>query len=212
MLTLMLAETDGSKPKKEHTDEDGNDHSGTMKIDATCCDAEVRYPTDSNLLEDGSRLIDRLLDKFCARHKMKKPQTHRTEARQAFIGLIKKKRKGKKLIDKTKLIQIRCLQADFQLFLDFLGKQSSTLLACFSRHDYKCLQAAFKMYEQQKMMFEQNVRRCADRIISIYQPHLRPIVRGKTKATVEFGAKIGASIVSGYTYVDHVSWDAYITD
>ncbi|WP_276911528.1 IS5 family transposase [Hallella colorans] len=209
MLTLMLAETDGSKPKKEHTDEDGNDHGGTMKIDATCCDAEVRYPTDSNLLEDGSRLIDRLLDKFCARHKVKKPQTHRTEARQAFIGLIKKKRKGKKLFDKTKLIQIRCLQADFQLFLDFLGKQSSTLLACFSRHDYKCLQAAFKMCEQQKMMFEQNVRRCADRIISIYQPHLRPIVRGKAKATVEFGAKIGASIVSGYTYVDHVSWDAY---
>ena len=179
MLTLMLAETDGSKPKKEHTDEDGN------------------------------KLIDRLLDKFCVRHKVRKPQTHRTEARQAFIGLIKKKRKRKKLIDKTKLIQIRCLQADFQLFLDFLGKQSSTLLACFSRHDYKCLQAVFKMYEQQKMMFEQNVRRCADRIISIYQPHLRPIVRGKAKATVEFGAKIGASIVSGYTYVDHVSWDAY---
>ena len=114
--------------------------------------------------------------------------------------------------DPKKLIQIRCLQADFQLFLDFLGKQSSTLLACFSRHDYKCLQAAFKMYEQQKMMFEQNVRRCADRIISIYQLHLRPIVRGKAKATVEFGAKIGASVVSGYTYVDHVSWDAYITD
>ena len=65
------------------------------------------------------------------------------------------------------------------------------------------------MYEQQKMMFEQNVRRCADRIISIYQPHLRPIVRGKAKGTVEFSAKIGASIVSGYTYVNHVSWDAY---
>ena len=209
MLTLMLEEVDGSKPKRERTDEDGNDHGGTMKIDATCCDAEVRYPTDSNLLEDGSRLIDRLLDKFCARHKVKKPQTHRTEARKAFIELIKKKRKGKKLIDKTKLIQIRCLQADFQLFLDFLCKQSSTLLACFSRHDYKCLQAAFKMYEQQKMMFEQNVRRCAHRIISIYQPHLRPIVRGKAKAKIEFGAKVGASIVNGYTYVDHLSWDAY---
>ena len=25
-----------------------------MKIDATCCDAEVRYPTDVDLLEDGS--------------------------------------------------------------------------------------------------------------------------------------------------------------
>ena len=61
------------------------------------------------------------------------------------------------------------------------------------------------MYEQKKMMFEQNVRSCADRIISIYQPHLRPIVRGKAKAKVEFGAKIGASIVNGYTYVDHLS-------
>ena len=58
-------------------------------------------------------------------------------------------------------------------------------------------------------MFEQNVRSCADRIVSIYQPHLRPIVRGKAKAKVEFGAKIGASIVNGYTYVDHLSWNAY---
>ena len=73
MLTLMLAEVDGSKPKRERTDEDGNDHGGTMRVDATCCDAEVCYPTDSNLLEDGSRLIDRFLDKFCTRHNIKKP-------------------------------------------------------------------------------------------------------------------------------------------
>ena len=186
MLTLMLAEADGSKPKKERTDEEENNHGGTMKIDATCCDAEVRYPTDCNLLEDGSNLIDRLLNKFCTRYKITKPRTHRVESRQAFIQLTKKKRKGKKLVDKTKLVQIRCLQAD-----------------C------KWLMAAIKMYEQQKMMFERNVRSCADRIISIYQPHLRPIVRGKAKAKVEFGAKIGASIVNGYTYVDRLSWDAY---
>ena len=209
MLTLMLAEADGSMPESEHTDEDGNGHGGTLKVDATCCDAEVRYPTDTNLLEDGSHLIDRLLDKYCDRHHIKKPQTHRVEARQAFIGYTKKKRKGKKLIDKTKLIQIRCLQADMQIFLDFLGRHASNLLACFSRHDHRCLQAAFRMYEQQKMMFEKGVRTCADRIISIYQPHLRPIVRGKARAKVEFGAKIGASIVNGYTYVDHLSWDAY---
>ena len=28
--------------------------------------------------------------KFCARHKVRKPQTHRMEARRAFILLIKK--------------------------------------------------------------------------------------------------------------------------
>ena len=209
MLTLMLAEADDSKPKAEDTDDEGHEHGGTLKVDATCCDAEVRYPTDTNLLEDGSRLIDRLIDKFCARHHIRKPQTHRVEARQAFIECTKKKRKGKKLTDKTRLTQLRCLQADIQVFLDFLGRHASNLLECFSRHDRKCLQAAFRMFEQQKMMFEEDVRTCADRIISIYQPHLRPIVRGKAKAKVEFGAKTGVSIVNGYTYVDHLSWDAY---
>ena len=29
-VTLMLAEADGSKPKKEHIDEEGNDHGGTI--------------------------------------------------------------------------------------------------------------------------------------------------------------------------------------
>ncbi|MBP5770263.1 MAG: hypothetical protein J6W75_02745, partial [Bacteroidaceae bacterium] len=40
---------------------------------------------------------------------MRKPQTHRVEARQAFISCTKKKRKSKKLIDKTKLTLLRCL-------------------------------------------------------------------------------------------------------
>lgn len=65
------------------------------------------------------------------------------------------------------------------------------------------------MYEQQKQMFDEKTHTCANLIISIYQSHIRPINRGKAKAKTEFGAKIGASIVDGYTYIDHYSWDAY---
>ena len=145
LLTLLLSEADGSKSKKVHTDEDGNDHGGTMKVDATYCDAEVRYPTDYNLLEDGSELIDRLLDKFCARHKAEKPRTHRVEARQAFISLTKKKRKGKKLVDKVRLIQLRCLQADLLTFqISLAGSQtvssraSAGMIASVSRRRSRC--------------------------------------------------------------------------
>ena len=42
-----------------------------------------------------------------------------------------------------------------------------------------------------------------------YDPHVRAIVCRKAKARTEFGAKIGASIVDGYTFIDHHSWDAY---
>jgi hypothetical protein len=48
-----------------------------------------------------------------------------------------------------------------------------------------------------------------DRIVSIHQPQVRPIVRGKEKSKVEFGSKINLSLVEGYAFLDHLSWDAY---
>lgn len=58
-------------------------------------------------------------------------------------------------------------------------------------------------------MYRSDNSRVADRIVSIFQPHVRPIVRGKSKSPTEFGAKIGASVVKGYTFIDHQNWDAY---
>ena len=48
-----------------------------------------------------------------------------------------------------------------------------------------------------------------DRIVSIHQPHVRPIVRGKAQAKVEFGAKIHISVIDGITFLDELSWDAF---
>lgn len=209
MLTLMLADADGNRSENEGINKDGIAHGDTLKIDATCCDAEIRFPTDTGVFEDGSKLANRSLDRFCVRLKMKKPQTHRVESRKVFLVLSKKKRKGKKLVDKIGLIQLRCLQAYFQTLIELFGRQTGVSLSCFSKHDYKCLWAAFKMYEQKKMMMMlgKNVRSCASRIISICQPHLRAIVRDNAKAKAEFVTKIGAGIVNGYTYVNHLSWD-----
>ena len=51
--------------------------------------------------------------------------------------------------------------------------------------------------------------RIEDRIVSINQPHIRPIVRGKAGSSVEFGAKISASCVDGYVFLDRLSWDNF---
>jgi IS5 family transposase len=45
-----------------------------------------------------------------------------------------------------------------------------------------------------------------ERIVSIHQPHVRPIVSGKEKAKVEFGSKINVNIVDGYAFLDHLAW------
>lgn len=36
--------------------------------------------------------------------------------------------------------------------------------------------------------------------VSIQQPHVRSIVRGKAKACVEFGVKVAVSMVNGYAF------------
>jgi len=48
-----------------------------------------------------------------------------------------------------------------------------------------------------------------DRIVSLSQPHVRPIVRGKVNAPVEFGATIAISLVDGYARMEKLSWDNF---
>ena len=43
------------------------------------------------------------------------------------------------------------------------------------------------VYAQQKEMFMSGKRSCEDRIVSLEQPHVRPIVRGKRPNPTEFG-------------------------
>ncbi len=52
--------------------------------------------------------------------------------------------------------------------------------------------------------------RCNDRIVSISQPYVGPIIRGKLNKPVEFGAKLSVSLTdTGLARVDHLRWDAF---
>ena len=65
------------------------------------------------------------------------------------------------------------------------------------------------LYDQQKQMYNSCSHSVEDRIVSIHQPHVRPIVRGKTQAKVEFGAKIHVSVIDGISFLDELSCDAF---
>jgi hypothetical protein len=59
-------------------------------------------------------------------------------------------------------------------------------------------------------MYQTKTRRCDDRIVSISQPYVRPIIRGKQNKPVEFGAKLSVSLDGdGFAQVDHLRWDAF---
>ena len=66
-----------------------------------------------------------------------------------------------------------------------------------------------EVYRQQLWMYENESKRIDDRIVSISQPHIRPIIRGKAGKPVEFGAKLSVSCFDNYVFLDHLSWDNF---
>jgi hypothetical protein len=65
-----------------------------------------------------------------------------------------------------------------------------------------------KLVHQQKILYHSTSRSIPDRIASLCQAHVRPIVRGKERCNVEFGAKISISVSGdGFTFLDGLSFN-----
>jgi hypothetical protein len=71
------------------------------------------------------------------------------------------------------------------------------------------LETIRELYRQQKYLYDHKTNSVENRIVSISQPHVRPIVRGKARANVEFGAKLAVSVVNGFAYMEKLSWDNF---
>ena len=185
-----------------------NPNQGKLIVDASCVPADIRYPTDLSLLnearEKSEGIIDRLHEPL--RGEEKKPRTYRERARRDYLKAAKKRNLGGKEIRKALGKQLRYLRRDLG-HIEELAKESS--LELLSWREYRNLLVIGEVYRQQKKMYDEGSRRVDDRIVSISQPHVRPMVRGKAGVPVEFGAKISVSLVEGYTFLERMSWDNF---
>ena len=216
--TQLDKNDDGAAPGKEETNKtesiDGDDsntkHKGILKIDATVINQDITFPTDLKLL-NASRLkaeeiIDELFYGGC--FTSKKPRTYCKKAKSVFLRVVKKKTKGDKTIRKAIRQQLQFLRRDLKIINQLLDEKP-WLLTILSRHQYKYLLVIQEVYRQQQEMYKENKRSTPNRIVNIHQPHVRPILRGKDKARTEFGAKVNASTINGYTFIDQMGWENF---
>ena len=82
-------------------------------------------------------------------------------------------------------------------------------LSRLNQSSYRMLLIVSELFRQQQWMYENRSHRIDDRIVSLTQPHVRPIVRGKAGTPVEFGAKLSVSYSDGYCFLDHLRWDNF---
>ena len=182
--------------------EGGN--AGTLILDATCAPQDIRYPQDVSLLNEAREKLDAMIDVLCRANGLPRPRTYRRKARRDYLSFAKAKKRGGKAVRKAirQMLQyVRRNRAHIRKMLDgglVLGEKQLALLSVLD-----------KLYEQQKHMHDNKTHTVGDRIVSIGQPHVRPIVRGKAAVPVEFGAKMELSMAGGYGRIEKISFDAY---
>jgi len=200
---------DGSDTETEAEESEGLAKSGKLLIDATVTPADITYPTDLKLLNAAREKLEHLIDLLHRRlvGRGKKPRTYRRKARRDFLAIVKLKRAGAKKVRKAIGKQLRYVRRDLG-HIDALLKAGADLHD-LKDYDYRCLLVAHEIYRQQLEMWQEKKHRVKDRIVSLSQPWVRPMVRGKASAKVEFGAKISVGVSGGYTTLHRLSWDAY---
>jgi len=181
---------------------------GKLIVDATVAPQNITFPTDLKLLcaarRKSEQLIDLLYDPVL--HGPVKPRTYRKIAQKLFLNTAKKKVKSNKELYKSNGRQLRFLRRNL--------KHIEALIGAYIRFpltptEQKYLLVLHTVYEQQLEMHRTHTKSIPHRIVNIHQPHVRPIVRGKDKAKVEFGSKLQVSLVGGFTFIDRLSWEAF---
>ncbi len=212
---VMEPKTPPQKANRDNDESGSTDDSppnplnkGKMLVDATCTPADIAYPTDLSLLNEAREKTEEMID---AMHKpfislRRKPRTYRQKARKAYLAVAKQKKPGYKKIRKAVGQQLRYLKRNLKT-IDRMAEEG--LLFSLDKRLYRLLLVTKELYRQQQWMYENRTHSISDRIVSLYQPQVRPIVRGKAKSPVEFGAKVSISLVDGFSFVEKIGWDAY---
>jgi IS5 family transposase len=129
-------------------------------------------------------------------------------ARKAYLTVSKQRSPRKNQLRQAIKKQLQFSKRNMRIVNRILEETPEAAKA-LSRRQQNLLQTIEKLIEQQETMYKSKSHRIIDRIVNLYQPHVRPIVRGKAGAAVEFGAKVAISLENGYSRIEKLSWDAF---
>ena len=183
---------------------------GKLIMDATVAPADIKYPTDIDLLNKSREHLETavtILWKEVSHKGHKLPYSPKA-ARKSYLSLAKSK----------KWTEAKCRAAigDQLRYIEQATKRLEELKALVPDYEkrfptwlHRRLEVIPLVYAQQKQMYDSHTHKCEDRIVSLEQPHVRPIQRGKRPNPTEFGQKLHLSVVDGFTYLEQTCWSNY---
>lgn len=180
--------------------------------DATCYESYIKYPTDAKLLWDCCEYLHKTIKWICSEVGLRKPRNKMKDQRMKQSAFNKRKKKTYKLRQRRRRALLYLLN---KLLLQYLEvamqaeQQEIPITGMLDKYSLDKIACIEKVYEQQRWMHEYPGQYVADRIVSLYKPYLRPIVRGKENKRVEFGAKLNTWQVDGLNFIEYFSFKAF---
>ena len=131
-------------------------------------------------------------------------------AKQALgnAGFSKARTKTSQMIHNAKRQQLQYLKRNLGI-IDGYEQRHPGCLQSLPKRKQTMLEVVRMLYTQQEEMYRKGSHQVSDRIVSLSQPWIRPIVRGKQNAEVEFGAKVEMSVVDGHLRIEDLRWNAF---
>ena len=183
----------------------GADNAGTLILDATCAPSNIRFPQDFSLLNEAREKLEKIIRRFHQEHHLKLPRMYSRTARKSYLAIAKSKKRSAQKIRELIRYLLNCIRRNIGYLKDFKARKFS-----FLSNEIKLITTIQQLYTQQLEMYRKRTHRVADRIVSIQQPWIRPIVRGKVDKPVEFGTKFDLSLDEfGMGRIEKISFDAY---
>ena len=177
----------------------------TQICDATVTPQYIRFPQDVSLLNEAREKLEKMICCICQTHDIDKPRIYSRVAHKEYLSFAKSKRPSAEKIRNAIKGQLNYVRRDIN-FVDSCIEKGYVL----PPKDIETLATIRKLYEQQLYMYKNKTHKVEDRIVSISQPYVRPIVRGKASRPTEFGAKLHLSIDEhGFGRIEYISFNAY---
>ena len=177
----------------------------TQICDATVAPQYIRYPQDTSLLNEARVKLETMIQFFCEKYGFAKPRTYCRIAHKEYLAFARAKKPSGEKIRTAIGAQLGYVRRDLE-YIDRFMQQGYAPATKFSDQ----IITIHLLYEQQKYMYDSKTHSVGSRIVSISQPYVRPVVRGKAKAPTEFGAKLHLSVdETGFGRIEHLSFDAF---
>lgn len=143
-----------------------------MRVDSTVTESNIHYPTDASLISDSVRIITKTLVKFKIL-----PKAYRNFKRKIKKQIFKIRNIGRK----NKAVRDKAIEEIVKMGKAVINKTKKIKKQIIKKQR----QMLEKIVEQTEKAI--NGEKIKNRIVSIFEPTARPIVKGKAGKMCEFG-------------------------